>query len=294
MNPLDMRGPQFLQFFAAVFIGAIALLIVIRQAIRRSGQSLRVPQLDLYELAYLAGGQVRAIQAALVALASRRAILAGKRGAFTAIGGAPRATEPMEATLQQAIVEIPNCNFPKMIARCRPELDALDDRLSGAGVLVPKPTRTLVALLSFGLLFAVVMLGVAKIFVGIDRHKPVGFLIFACIFGFIVACVMAMNTPRLTLAGKAALEDWKRRHVPTTSPMAPGIPDMSLLMGVALFGPTLLAGTALAEFQQPLMHVFSSSSGVGSSGSSCGGSSCSGGDSSCGGGGCGGFGGGGD
>ncbi len=291
MNPLDMRGPQFLQFFAAVFLGAIVLLIVIRQRIRRTGgESSRVPQLDLYELAYLAGSQVRAIQAALVALASRRAILAGKRGTFTAIDGALRATEPIEATLHRAIVEIPNCNFPKMLTRCRPELDALDDRLSGAGLLVPRPMRTLIALLSFGLLFAVIMLGVAKIFVGIDRNKPVGFLIFACIFCFIVACVMAMNTPRLTIAGKAALDDWKKRHVPPKSPVAAGIPDTGLLMGVALFGPALLAGTALADFQRPITHVFGDSGAGGGSGSSCGGSSCGGGG--CGGGGCGGCGGG--
>lgn len=288
MNPLDMRGPEFLAFYVAIFAVAMVIAIAIRRTISRSGpQPLKPPELELFELAYLAGGTVRTIQAALVALASGRAILAGKRGTFTAIEGAPRASDPIVASVQRTIIAKPNCRFSHLVSGCRSELNALEDRLCGSGLMLRHAVRAVVGLLTFGLLFAIVWLGVAKINVGVERHKPVGFLTFLCVIGFVVSIAMGTHPPRLTTAGKQTLEEGKKRHAISRVPATQGLPDMALLMGVALFGPPLLAGTALADFQQPLTYGASSSgfNDTSSSGSSCGGSGCGGG------GGCGGCGG---
>jgi len=36
MNPLDLRGPDFLRFYALCFVVAVVVVFILRQVIRRS------------------------------------------------------------------------------------------------------------------------------------------------------------------------------------------------------------------------------------------------------------------
>ena len=71
LNPFDLRGPEFLVFFAgwaAVLMIGLTLLRRRREAEEPSAENL---PLDPYEIAYLRGGKTHLLQTALVALVDR-------------------------------------------------------------------------------------------------------------------------------------------------------------------------------------------------------------------------------
>jgi uncharacterized protein (TIGR04222 family) len=290
MNPLDLSGPDFLKFFGVTFVAAIILLILMRTLFLRGGASLasRAGELDTYELAYLSDGPARVAQVAVAALANRGIVKVSADKKLSAAAERHRGFSP-EGVVYQAVRELGPATFRQVVARSRRDLTPLNDRLVGAGLLVPPATRTMTVLITLGLMLAVLGLGIAKISVGLQRHKPVGLLIFFCIVAAIVLLCLVIRPMWRTTAGEAMLNQWRRRNEPLRAAAGTAAGN-DLLLGVALFGPVLLAGTALADFQHPLQDPGSTSSGSGDggSGSSCGGSSCGGG------GGCGGCGGGGD
>lgn len=292
MNPLNLPGPQFLLFYGLVFTAALVAAAFVRRSAKGPGGMTGARPIDLspYELASLAGGPVRAVQAALVSLVNRKAIEVAAKGALAVVDGR-RPADPVEAAIHKALRQSPG-RFGGVLRAARPEVQAIDDRLAGAGLLVPGGTRFVTTFVSAGLMAAVLALGVAKVVVGAQRDKPVGFLIVGCLLPFFGAMIYLTNPVRRTRAGDAAVNDGNRRHQKLRTDAKARTGD-DLMLAVALFGPTLLAGTALADLQAPLRPPSGGGGDGSSSSSSCGGSSCGG--SSCGGGGgCGGCGGGGD
>src|SRR5207237_590694 len=114
----------------------------------------RRDDLDPYELAFLADGPHRAVQAAVVALAGRGAIVVGDGGVLSATGAATGATDPLESTALRAVQGKP-AKVDKVIAACRTAMASIEDRLVGAGLLVPGGTRTTTTLVSALLLLGV-------------------------------------------------------------------------------------------------------------------------------------------
>lgn len=154
-----------------------------------------------------------------------------------------------------------------------------------------------VALISIlPLLCCVLLLGLPRIITGLDRGKPVDFIIMFTIAAAVAVVILLVKRPVLTPRGRAVLQKLKQRHqgaskaIPTANPASS---NDGLAMSVALFGTAALAGTTWASlhswYPKP---VSSSSSGCGTSG--CTTSGCGGGGDGGGGGGCGGCGGGGD
>jgi uncharacterized protein (TIGR04222 family) len=291
MNPFNLTGPEFLVFYGVTLVFAVAAVCIVRQLLRRGSvvPTARRHDLDPFELAYLAGGPVRTVQAALVSLVNRKAVTVAADGKLTAnatIGG----LSPAEAVVHEAVTLFSNTVFGKIVLRARTGLQKIEDQLIGAGLLVPPATRSLATLVGVIVMLAVLVVGIAKVLVGLDRHKNVGFLVLGCFVTFIVMIVFAAKKLRRTPAGDAALNEWTSRNERLRLATTPRQDDQ-LMLGVALFGPALLAGTALADLQRPISPPGAGTSWDGG-GSSCGGSSCGG--SSCGGGGCGGCGGGGD
>ena len=71
LNPFELRGPEFLVFFAcwaAVLMIGLTLLRLRREAEEPSAENL---PLEPYEIAYLRGGKTHLLQTALVALVDR-------------------------------------------------------------------------------------------------------------------------------------------------------------------------------------------------------------------------------
>src|SRR5437868_3873105 len=99
MNILDLRGPEFLQFY----LGLLALLtvtaLVLRYLLRGPGDEFpgRMPPLEPLEIAYLAGGAAGAARGAVAALVQQGALAVGRgTGRLSIIGPAAPAASPLE------------------------------------------------------------------------------------------------------------------------------------------------------------------------------------------------------
>jgi uncharacterized membrane protein YgcG len=148
------------------------------------------------------------------------------------------------------------------------------------------------------------VIGLVKLVIGINREKPVWYLVVFLILTVIAAWVIASRTRRLTPAGERVLADLRtKHHLATGSTDRRKSEDLPMISeGVALFGAVSLASSfAYADLYQDLNRITGKTKADASGGcsSGCGGisggsSGSDSGGSGCGGGGCGGCGGGGD
>jgi uncharacterized membrane protein YgcG len=130
---------------------------------------------------------------------------------------------------------------------------------------------------------------VLKIYLGMMRDKPVGFIVVLTILIAIVAVGFAASRPQRSRAGDRALAQLTERH--QREVRAPRGPEVAL--AVALVGTSALAGTAWASYHQLRQPPSSSDGGSSSTDSSSSSSSNNDSGSDGGGSGCGGCGGGG-
>lgn len=308
LNVFDYRGQDFLVFYVAAFFAAIIGSTLIVAIFRRSGPG-RIGDEDLrnpYEIAFLGGGGRRMADAALAALYARGLIK------LETVGGAIRMgtiagknvddLSDMEHQVWRALPQQATAEIQHVRRALVPVTSAMQDALAARGYLL-SPAGLLrlrwLAALPFLLLMGT---GAAKVAVGLDRGRPVLFLIIALVVTLGVMIARLASMKRRTAAGEAMWQRISKRELNRrkSSPdsHADSVPFDAghAALAVALAGPAVLATPTYQPMHNALGTPVSggsgnSTSGCGSgSGGGCGGG---GGGSGCGGGGCGGCGGGG-
>jgi uncharacterized protein (TIGR04222 family) len=301
MNPFDLRGPEFLVFYAVLGIlvtGAAAVL-------RRRSESATVatgPLLDYLRIAYLRAGADEALRVATLALIDRRLIeVVGddrlKAVQATVPAGLPRTEQRLLESCKDATRASEILSDESLKVTVSSECEG---QLVRAGLLPDEKVKSARTGLLFAGVFFLVLVAFLKILIALGRGRTnVGFLVVACLlFAFLVYRV---TNPFRTLAGETMLADLRKlfsalqdRAVWMAIPS--GGNDLALL--AAVFGTgSLPVGVGYLERLFRKRDKSSTRSSCGSFGSSCGsggGSSCGSGGSSCGGGcggGCGGCGG---
>lgn len=240
------------------------------------------------------GGPKNALRAALAALSHQNHLKIEHRDSSRACFFCPTAKplnggEPLDGRIMEAVK--PDGATLKTIAQFVDQpLSRLVETLEQRNLI--NVSRSRVARYVPSLLMAgVLALGVAKIVVGVERGKPVGFLVLLCI-AVLVAVIYLLRTSQRTIAGDRCLDQLRATHS-QTGEIAPSraitmTPSEVALM-VGLFGTAVLPSAVYADIQsvlpQPGRKRDNNSWGYSNSG--CGGFGCSAG-SSCGGGGCGG------
>jgi uncharacterized protein (TIGR04222 family) len=314
MNVLDWTGPQFLSMFVPACVGAFVFALAVRHGLtgRFDWSGVKGMDLDSYEVAYLAGGPTLATQAAIASLvhanlltvnpASQRLMKTNKK---------PDAHRPdLEHAVHHAVHDANGSSMQSIPPKVETALNALAAGPLEQGLLVPVGRRWPARLAPALPLAALALLGLAKIGVGISRHRPVGFLFFLCLLLVVATINFVRWRPWLTQRGRRVLNSLQdssaalkssARHAPAN------LNRQDLVLAVGLFGIGVLTAGPFADFPRllgPMRRAVSgswwscsgSSSGSWSScsgGSSCSGSSCgSSCGGGCGGGGCGGCGGG--
>ncbi|HEX4795111.1 MAG TPA: TIGR04222 domain-containing membrane protein [Humisphaera sp.] len=288
MNILDLRGPEFLQLYAMLLGIVFVTAIIIRWLLRGPGgdPGQGISELQPLEIAYLAGGRRGAIDAAIAGLFQRGVLTAyPKTRRVRATGELPPDASALErALLTLAAGQGRAIILLRMTARSLAE--PYSKRLRDNELLIVGGNRFLVRLIPAAVMLVVLGLGIAKIVVGVGRHKPIEFLGILCVITFVIALIFAGKQSLRTRRGDAALSRIRANHAAlrtTARSNAAVLSDGDVMLAFALFGPAILVGDVFADLRNTL--VTSSSSG------GDGGSSCSGGGG-CGGGGCGGCGGG--
>lgn len=309
MNPLDWTGPEFLKLYISVQIATLFLALIVRWWLRQPAGVVGTTTLENspYECAYLAGGVNNATDAAIVRLIQRGALAmdAGSLRLSRKGDGLEASAHPLEQSVYQAV----DAETGSLLARVRqsaaPSADKLRQRLDQLELLIPEARANLVRWLPTLLMAAVACFGFAKIVIGLNRHRPVGYLVVLVLITGVAAFVLLRLPCFRTRRGDQALEKLKRDNAAlefTAGRRSYALTDADLVMAVGLFGVGVLAGGPLGYLPTPMLALPPPRTGTSTSSSSCsswfscssssscggGGGGCGGG---CGGGGCGGCGG---
>ncbi|MFM8414347.1 MAG: TIGR04222 domain-containing membrane protein, partial [Planctomycetota bacterium] len=298
-NPLDLTGPPFLALFAMLATGSIVVGLVLRRLFQPLGDPTVTDQnLEPLELALLADdGRWRCAASGLSALAVAPAatVTGGTKSeppSFAIVSSPPPESPPLLRALHARLAALGSCTTAEAVkAAVDVVRDEFEPALIARGLLVGEWWKSASPWLITAPAAATIGLGIAKIFTGVSRGKPVGFLVIGCItLGFV--CLIALaKKPRRTRQGDAVVHTaWKRfRESGQQATWAgrrrtePAVQPIALMpLAVALLGTAALGGTTHAFLQAPIDRLQTGSgSGAGGCGSSGG---CGGG----GGGGCGG------
>ncbi|TDC63948.1 TIGR04222 domain-containing membrane protein, partial [Micromonospora sp. KC207] len=266
-------GPTFLGFYLLAGLIVVVGAFVHRRRVLAGPSAVGVGQLGPQQAAYLNGGNQLAIWASLGGL--RGAGVVGVHPDRRLAGGGPL---PAGATpLDRAVHHAVNRGLhARDLGRDRRVLEALEQLRQGLerqGLALTADQRNSARTGAF-LLFALVGLGVFRIFAGLSNDRPVGFLVLAVI-PLAIASALLARVPWRTRAANRALRELRRSNVhlaPASAPAYATYGAAGAAMGVALFGTAALwamdPGFAeQAEIQrQALSGTGSSSSDGGSSG----------------------------
>jgi uncharacterized protein (TIGR04222 family) len=302
MNPFDLRGPDFLVLYVGVFLAVMVVAAILRWFLRLPGGEppLETSDLSPYEIAYLAGRETLAVNAAIARLVHDDVLALDTSHVnlkTKAEGGVATVSEAVEEAILSAVRS--GNKEQKSIDEVRDEatkaLEPVAEKLEDLGLLVGDEDR-IVRVVPLIVALLVVPFGVIKISVGLERNKPVSFLVILCVVSVIVALICFARPVFRSRRGDLALANVKRQNSALRYQAHSRLDDLAgddVVIALGLFGLGLLAGSRIADLRAALRPIqpYSGGSAWGSSGcgSGCGGGGgCGGG---CGGGGCGGCGG---
>lgn len=273
MNPLEWDPLAFIgvYFLLLMIAGPVAWLLPLLLRPAGRAQPLRDPD----SLGYLIGRETRFADTVAARLVASGAIeVEGKSFRVTggtAASGADRALLALRAPF----------GWRDIAAALRPESAALRRRLISAGLLLDADDQRRLRMLAIAPYAALLLFGAIRLLTDIARGGPLFVLATLMLLTLIPLAIRWRFVSDQTRAARTALREARRDHQRLRR--APTVRETDL--AVALFGTSVLAGSAFAAFYQ-LRNPHNSPEGSNSSGG-CGGSSC-GGDSGCSGGGCGG------
>ncbi|MGO1070130.1 TIGR04222 domain-containing membrane protein [Lysobacter sp. CA199] len=284
-NPLNWRGAAFLAGYIPAIVWAFIAAGAIARTLRGPNRRTHAACDDPVELGFLAGGEERAADVALVELMQRGVLQLDYTD--TATDAARRRDQVwLRVDTSRAAQLPPLLRTASDVSARAQTLTATLEALQRAYLPVAAQLRRngwwmtaqrewQVRLIGNLPPLALTVFGVAKIAIGLIRDKPVGFLcVLVFLAGFLTLGRLLLSQLR-TRAGDWILHDASR-----------GLAGADMVRRAALMGTIGLVGTDCSEYHTLRTPVSSGSSGDSGSG----GSGCSGGGGSCGGG-CGGCGG---
>ncbi len=288
LNVLDLSGPEFLFFyicFSALCLGA-AWFTHRHLCVPQGTAALTVLPTDPYELAYLAGGTPRMLHTALVNLHAAQAVVIDNQGEclVTRDPQIPSGLHKVEQLVWGGIS--PSGQTPARLLKNKiaPEAEVIAERLQAAGFLSTESERA--ATIALAVALVAPLIGLIKFFVGLERHRPVGFLAILLVGSVfvVIAQFRRLKKMRRSGLGDSALRAAKKIHVEDRVGTS-----ASIGLATALFGLAILPQLDLPNLKSKLTDRGIGGDGGSGCGSSCG-SGCGGGGGGCGSG-CGGCGG---
>ena len=276
VNPLDLQGPQFLGLYIVLLIAAAVVAAGLQALLRQPGGdgSGYAPGLDAYEAAYLAGGPERVADAGLLALAGRDVLFIERVSRMFRVH---QPLPPMSHPVEQALFAAAPASLEQMRKVAGRAITPIRDRLREMG-LVPGPAELKNLRLGGAAVVGVVLLlGLAKIAVGLSRGRPVQDLAWLCVITVGVGLYLAARSPSRRPRGDSALRALMRANqgLRATAGSGAALTPSDAALAAGLFGATALALPALAPVVAAMRPQRGSGAdtagGGGSDGGGCGG-----------------------
>lgn len=270
-NVLDWPGADFLAFYVLALVIAFAAAVALRHLALSGGRPPDTNNLSTMEIAFLEGGRERACDTLVLERVARGDAKIEAGG--IEVSASSRSDDP------SSIVAPGRYSRGQLLRAFSMSSTAstLEDTLVRRR-LVPSAGQRRRAVWALAVPIGLVLcLGAAKMFVGLSRDKPIGFLTFFVLLGAFFLYLLHHYGPKLTAKGTTALAALRADNARLIrAPVAAEIP-----LAFAFTGATALVGSFYAAYARMIPQPGSSAA----SGSGCGSSSgCGGG----GGGGCGG------
>ena len=230
---------------------------------------------DVYAIATLNGGGTFAVNAAMIELARRRLVEVQSNGRVLKLLAAPGVLDelhPFERAVYDGI-HADICDVKEVRQHMRPWIDGMITHLRKRGLAM---TEAEIEVAQGRRLLPLVVVLVAGLFVAISDGFPgVGVLVGAVVGGVLIVKHMKRR-PFRTARGNALIAAMTRSH---PAPRAqerdgyrnPAFDSGSFAMMAALYGTTILAGTAFGHMDQALTPRRNDSGGCGGG---CGGGGC--------------------
>jgi uncharacterized protein (TIGR04222 family) len=293
LNPFDLVGESFVAFF---FIPVLAAAVLIGRLIC---SRMRVPEeqpgddevmLTWEQVAYLSGGYPRLMTAAIARLVERGAVIVSEDKSQILQGEklSPGSVTPVERVIFESL---PVTNSPTDIKRVNvlvnSEFGSQVLQLEEEGFILSSKRQIGICLFSMvPLAAALLLVGTPRLLMGIENHRPYGFLLFTMIAGGVLGTGASLyGAFGLSKRGQNVLVGLKAKNTDLKKGWTYGT-QSSIGLAVGLFGTAVLTASGMDALKAWFpRRARESGSGCGSGG--CGGSGCGGG-SGGGGGGCGG------
>ncbi|RZL10929.1 MAG: TIGR04222 domain-containing membrane protein [Hymenobacter sp.] len=284
LNPFNWYGTDFLLLFWTLCLTLVPLALWMRHRGRGPEEPFLGSLPGTYELARLAENGRLLADSALAALAyTARVKLLPDQRVCRADQAAPP-TDPYELAVWQlishtgtdlaAIRERANSPTFEPVAK-------IDNKLLASGLLLAPATRQQLDKLPLFTILALGIFGAVKVVVGLNRDRPVGFLLFSLI-ALAIAGVYFYQRGAWATGRGAALLNIARLEL--RQPHTDALSTRSVALTAALFGIGQLGSIGLGNIGELLVPPrTSSSSSDGGGGSDGGGSGCGSGCGGCGG-----------
>lgn len=281
-NPFDFRGPEFLMFYIVCTCVGLCAAYVVRTSNIKPEEGAAPGPLTPFEVAYLNEGPVLAVNAAIAGLLANGAIRMGSRaGTLSRANPAIGVSDPVEPQVLKSIQVDTTVSHVRYALES--ELNRTEAKLRSLGLYVSEENLPKTTTLPFLVALIAPLIGIIKIMVGVEREKPVLFLVILSIVSILVALPFLKKPGRTPYGTRVLLNlqfDGKAYRKPTMD---------AAFMSIALFG---AMGLGDPIFGNDARKHLTPSSGSSSCGGGCGSSSGDGGGDGGGcGGGCGGCGG---
>lgn len=277
LNPLHWTAEPFLTLYVALFVAALVFVLVQDRNLRKGSGRAPPRDLDLVELAWLAGGRQRAAGAVILGFLDAKAARFNRPRAFGGLRGrldfevddrGLSLAAPFEPYRGLVRGEVSHKVFVDVLG---PRLECVASKLAGRGLVPSGQTLARIRRLVLFAFGSVIVLGLLKVVVGLSHDKPVGFLVLLIAFTLVIAAMFLFRQGGRTQLGDDTLAAYRQQHRRAASSPR----ESELLFAFALTGAAVLAGTHLADYQR--LH------GRSDGGSGCGGSGGDGGGGGCGG-----------
>ncbi len=254
---MNLNGLDFLGFYFLVFGAVLAGGFVFRRTQRKPSDEPTASELDLdpYEVAYLAGGEKRAVNAAIASLVERKVLGLIPAEHRIRWDGTPTEAHLLERALLRAAQQEVWSEVSTLHAAAKGILEMIRSRLVTLGLLVSEGRDLGARLWAILMVLATCIFGLAKVSVGHDRHRPAGFLIFLVIASGIAGMVALGRRLGRSRRGDRALERLRHEYRDLEAKAAraqAGLTTLEIPMAAGLFGLAALAGfDSLKETLKP-------------------------------------------
>jgi len=289
MNLLDLPGPDFLGVYVMLLLAAAGVALFLRWWLRVPAEvATEGRDLPPYEAAYLAEGDQGVLRSALATLVHRGAIAVDATSRQLRPQETPKADLRRSGIEQKVFAAFGGASATIENLKNKVGFPELRQKLQGLGWVLKPGALARVQLVSIVPLAVVLLLGVAKILIGLDRNRPVEYLVILVLCAVAGTGALLLKLPLRTRAGDRVLSRLRGAMAALGTTAAHSVDMLApedLALAVGLFGVEALAQGPLAELGRALKPPRSASSGgcgSGGCGGGGGGGGCGGGCGGCG------------